>query len=174
MIHKRLVLFLILLSSCASQQGRRPVYDSEVPLKGGRFAEKEWDDKLSFKRVSWYQDATLSYDLLIAELKESSPFINWLGSNKLKLNQCSHFYITFLYASPTMSNGLYHLRQELMNNELEEVSVVDFAAEVKANRIIQDRNLWEYKVVGWCSKDDSESPKINVRNSGYKDYPLFL
>ena len=76
MIHRLFALFLILLSSCASQQGRRPIYDSEVSLKGGRFGEKEWDDKLKFKRVSWYQDATLSYDVLIADLKEPSPFIH--------------------------------------------------------------------------------------------------
>ena len=96
-------------------------------LKGGRFLEKKWQDKIIFKRYSWYKDLSLSFDLLLGEFKKDSGFYSWVSPNiRTKIKKCEKLFISFIYY-PSKHKMFYQLvsntldKKGLKKVKLEEV-----------------------------------------------------
>jgi|LULF01.1.fsa_nt_gb hypothetical protein len=172
-MYRLLFIIFLLMTSCSSVETRRITYASDLVLNGGRYEDKSWDESLEFKRFSWYQDATLNYDILITPLTSTSPFSNWLGSDKNLLQQCSEFFIALVYADVNSSGGNSLLINELTTDEqIVEKTLLDFSNQIKAHPNIIDWKIFNYKVVGLCSKSTNPS-KFHVTVPGFTTQKIF-
>lgn len=167
-----LLLSLILVVSCAfNNRSRKNVALSEVVLKGGVYKDISWDEKIIFKRTSWYHEATMQYDILIKELKTDSKFVNWLGRDKEYLKECSTFYVAAIYSDINIGEGTAFLESQFNKLGLERKSIMDFNENFRAHHNFSDWRLFEYKVIGLC---ESKNPvgDIIVSIPGYKTQKL--
>ena len=95
-----LVLLTVLLLSDCSHLSKNQVKRSSLGLKGGRSATASWSDSLSFKRISWYREWSLVFDLFYTRLRPDSPFYAWVSQEeRALLNQCTEHYIVMTYHS---------------------------------------------------------------------------
>lgn len=172
----KIIIFLLLslMVSCALNQSRRPVLKSKVVLKGGEYQDESWKDELAFKRISWFQDATLTQEIIIGELKKDSPFGVWFGNQKLALDRCHQFFVSFLYADINANPKVNHLSSELKGNALSEQAVLEFSGQIKAHPMYGDYKLQNHKVVGWCNKSNRDINDISITLPGYKTQKLKL
>lgn len=92
------LVFLVLLSSCANMSRNR-VRTEDFSIRGGKFANQTWNDRLTFDRTSWYAELTLVYDLLLTQLTPQSPFWAWLSNTeKETIQSCANHYIVLAYS----------------------------------------------------------------------------
>ncbi len=163
----KFILLILLLSSCASNKSRRPILQTTLSLSGGKYQDQAWNDNLTLYRTSWFKDATLTQDILIADLKTQSPFANWMGKDKLLLQKCQQFFVTLIYSDISAKQKLGYLRTQLESNGLKEYSILDFSFEIMAHQQIIDWNLQQHKVIGWCSEDTNTNKSIDITLPGY-------
>lgn len=167
--HSTIFITLITLVSCASS--RKNIAESEIVLKGGVYQNKSWDDKLNFKRISWYNEATMEYDVLIHKMSSDSKFANWLGSDKKQLEKCSEYYIGLLYADINKSQGIPLLTAQFSNLGFDQQSIMDFSDNLKAHPNYKDWRLFEYKIYGFCKNKDSGKDLV-ISIPGYHSQEL--
>ena len=84
-MYKFLILLSFTLVSCSTYNTRNRVSTGDVVFKVGVIQEKEWSDKMVFKRTSWYSEATLSNDILLHKMDHDSKFSSWLGSDQMSV-----------------------------------------------------------------------------------------
>ena len=95
----RLFLLLILLFSLGcSHFSKNQVKRSSFTVSGGRSFDGSWGDALRFKRISWYREWSLVFDLFYTRLKPDSPFYGWISrEEKSFLDKCQDYYIVMAY-----------------------------------------------------------------------------
>ncbi|MBT4790073.1 MAG: hypothetical protein HON90_00755 [Halobacteriovoraceae bacterium] len=166
MIKTICILFVFLLSACSINQTRRPISQSQVLLSGGRYNEQSWDDDLSFSRFSWYHDATLTHEVLIAPLSKESKFSFWLGESSEYLTKCIHFKVALVYADLNTAKGVAHIVSEIEKSGYKRVSLLDFSHQLKAHQNYLDWKLGQHKIMGFCQEDVKAEP-IKVTIPGF-------
>ena len=89
---------LLILTACASNLSKNFIKEGSHIIKGGFSKNVKWDEKLEFKRYSWFHELTMMFDLMLVDLDENSPFYNWLSDDeKADIAQCNRFQIILLY-----------------------------------------------------------------------------
>ena len=166
------ILILVTLFSCASNESRRPILESELNFRSGRYQNESWGDSLSFQRSSWFKDATLTQEIIITELKTQSAFAKWMGKDKLLLQECNHFFVTLLYSDINASQGIGYLREEFVKNGLKEYSLLEFTNQIMAHQQAIDWNLQKHKVIGWCSRETKSRLDIEISLPGHSRHKL--
>lgn len=162
--------FLVLVG-CAVNQTRHKIYGQEISFRSGVFEDKSWDDSLSMNRVSWYQDANVSYEILLGKLDQNSPFANWLGADRLKLATCADFYIGAIYTGINAVYGSSYLLNELKKSGLEEISILDFSLQLKSHQNFKDWKLGRHHIYGFCAKNKNH-PAVIVNIPGFKPHKM--
>ena len=95
-----LVLLTVSLLWGCSHLSKNQVKRSSLGLKGGRSGVTSWSDSLRFKRISWYREWSLVFDLFYTRLTPDSPFYGWMSpEEKDLLAQCTEHYIVMTYHS---------------------------------------------------------------------------
>jgi hypothetical protein len=167
---------MITFLSCATSENL--VRQSNVIFPGGSFKERTWNDKLDFRRTSWYISSTLAYDVLIARLDSTSPFSLWLESNqKMVADNCRDFYVMLMY---TNTNSLIldlespsEIRKQMTDIGFEEVSIAAYRSYLAAHPIFSDWHLKNHKIAGFCYKNLSNVPKqIFLSLPGFKSIDI--
>jgi len=146
---------LIVVISCASHRARKNIAYGKITIHGGVYENKEWSDKLTFKRTSWYQEASMEYDLMLTKLEETSPFASWMGSDQKYLKECKEFYISLIYAHVTASTPVSFMVDQLEKSGLKRIGVRNFTENLSAHDNWTDWRLSQYKVFGFCRPADS-------------------
>jgi hypothetical protein len=170
MFNKLLIsLILVFVTvSCSTNTTRRPIFKSEVTISGGNYNGESWDEKIKFNRTSWFKDASVSHEILIAKLTGESKFSNWMGTDKLQLSSCQEFQVALLYADSSSSQGTGYLLAQLTSGGFQQVSILDFSQEIKAHQNFKDWKLARHKVYGLCLKDGKGNKAIEVSIPGFK------
>ena len=167
------LLFIVLLSCASNIRSRKNATHSEVIFKGGIYKDETWSENLKLKRVSWFSEATMQYDILVNELKESSKFSVWLGRDKKYLNDCSKFYVAALYSHFRIGEGDAFLSAQFEKMGFVEKTIPDFEENFKAHNNYSDWRLYEYKVHGFClPKSQAENSDIAISIPGYSTQTL--
>ena len=166
------IFLLLLVSSCASGPSNK-VRQKEIGITGGNFERKSWDDTLTFNRTSWYIGASLSYDLWLAKIDKSSPFTNWLESNKNQYGECREFYVGLIYTNNLSTSVSLEspasIKKQITELGFDEVSISPFKSHLSAHIVSQQWHLRNHKVAGFCYKKMSSIPKeIPISLPGYK------
>lgn len=99
MVKRQLLILMVLIFGACANLSKNQIITEEFDLRGGKYANQQWDDSLTFERTSWYAELTLVYDLLITKLTPQSPFWQWLSNTeKETINSCKEHYVTVAYA----------------------------------------------------------------------------
>ena len=146
------------ISSCASRGGgsssKNFVKKGNFYLVGGRFEQLEWRDKLQFKRVSWYHELTLLFDMMLSKWHGDSKFSYWLSPAEQDIvESCHQFYLLLSYA--TDSGDITHsmFNQIMRNNGLELIEMPNFRTYLRLHPDFASNSLRRYQVQGLCQKD---------------------
>tara|TARA_R110002072_G_scaffold1989_2_gene16306 strand:- start:32529 stop:33056 length:528 start_codon:yes stop_codon:yes gene_type:complete len=163
-----ILLTFIFAFSCTSLS-KNSVKKGALVLRGGVYNDKDWNDHLRFERISWYKELSLEFELLIAQVDESSPFYHWFSERELefqkKYNKC------YVMAAYNMNDD--HIPQSVLKKQLEDLDfvsfpVVDFARHLKMHPNYESLNLQLYKTYGMCRKPIS-SKRFVIRLPGFME-----
>lgn len=155
------ILSLLIFISCSSL-GDKKVYTDEVQFSGGRFQKTTWEDRLNFKRVSWYSRATLEFDVYLSEIKKDSGFTQWFsGGEKKYLSECNKIYVSMStsQSSRVLSDAMYV--REMNENSLSEVLTPNFIQHLKLHPDFVRWNMTMYNPKLFCAKTAVDSVSIN-------------
>ena len=161
---KLCILFIIL--SCSNFVHNR-THKNTFHLRGGKAEGAQWHDHLIFKRISWYAEMTLLYDLLYTEIGTESPFFRWLSENEQKdLKQCPKSFVVISYQLD--SDRLSHSQFENFTEQssFQKIILTDFYNTIKMHPDFRRHFLHLYEVYALCAKN----PSIN---SIYVNFPNF-
>ena len=171
-----LPLLFVLICSCSVYKTRNKVYNTNVNFMGGVYNTEKWSKSLIFQKNSWFQDATVQYEILITKMDRSSPFAKWMGSDILRLSQCNEFYIALVYANinaqgGTSVGGTSVLFSEFEKLGLDDVSLPEFSRQIRSHQNFNDWHLARHKVVGFCQKK-SNIQQIFITLPGYESHKV--
>ncbi len=163
-------LAFIIIGCAGVNKTRRNLVKSKITINGGLFHEKEWKEKLVFKRYSWFAETIMHYDILVAKLDEKSPFRVWLEKDVYKTEDCSEFEVGLFYAK-LRSQGVSYLTSQLEKAGRRVSILPDFAANIRAHYNMEDWELTRHKVFGICKKAGGKK-SVNVYIPGFETYKI--
>ena len=148
-----LLLFWILLSLSwgCSHFSQNQVKRSSLTVSGGRSATNSWNDSLKFKRISWYRQWSLVFDLFYAPLKEDSPFFQWVSrEEKAFLDKCGEVHIVMSYypAGGVVSDAMFLGEVERLGHE--RIYLDGFDKELKMHPGLAAFSLPLYNIHALC------------------------
>lgn len=154
------ILALLLIYSCASTKYlENEVEIGRVRFFGGVFEDKKWEEKLNFKRISWYYKLKLYYESILYRANKNSNFVNWFSPEERKyFNACEDLVISVVYAadSKKISHSMFINQMEL--NGYDYVSVNTFGKNLRSHPSFEDWKLQQYKIFGHCLKKGRKIP----------------
>lgn len=160
------VCFLLVACSTLS---KNYVKNGSFVLDGGTNGEKSWNTSLEFKRLSWYQELTLSFDVMYARVGGSDPFYNWFSeSEKEMVGECLDFYVTLLYAMDDSKIAAKHYIAQMDSYGYKKVLLPTFSSYVKNHPGFEMNSLKLYKILGFCRKEKI-AKDLNIRFPNFED-----
>jgi len=150
---KALILVILLGAGCASYKSYNQTTTGKVVLRGGIYQKESWDDKLNFKRMSWYYGMTLFFDALVWKADANSPFAKWFSpSEKEFFTKCEKLLVTVAYSADPSKISHVNFREQMKLNGYDDVVLNNFAAYLKTHPSLMDWRLLNYKVMGYCKR----------------------
>lgn len=150
--------FVFFLFSCANNMSQNNVVFSERSFTGGVYKTEKWNDEMLFKRVSWYQQLTLIYDVFIHKLDPQSKFKMWFSKDELEeVEKCgAEVLIVFHYAYESKKIPDRFFREEMSKNNFDEIFLTTFSKNLMLHPDTNRWNLVRHKVACFCRKTRSE------------------
>lgn len=153
---KALAFLLLIAAGCASYKSYNQTTTGKVVLRGGIFEKQIWDDKLSFKRMSWYYGMTLFFDALVWNADPASPFAQWFSpSEKEFFSKCEKLLVTVAYSADPTKISHVSFREQMKLNGYDDVVLNNFAAYLKTHPSAMEWRMVNYKVMGYCKRSPS-------------------
>lgn len=168
---KALPILLLLLAGCASYKSHNQTTTGIVVLRGGIHQKDSWDDKLVFKRMSWYYGMTLFFDALIYKADPSSPFSKWFSEQEKEyFTKCENLLVTVAYSADPTKISHVNFREQMKLNGYDDVVLNNFAAYLKTHPSSQEWRMLNYKVMGYCKRTPSrlDTPNIGINFPSFK------
>ncbi len=155
-------VFILFLFSCSSMS-KNIVQHGNYTLNGGVAQNKTWTKGLTFKRVSWYHELFLAFDLNIINKKDLGEFKNWLSPDEREMVEgCHDFNITLSYSGDSKKISHTMFINSMRELGFQSVSVPTFYANLKMHPDFTKNSLTLYRVHGFCSKtENSDELKIS-------------
>ena len=167
---KLLLVTMLFLLSCSVHKTRKNFVAGEIAIDGGSYQNLEWKDEMKFKRYSWFNEASMKYDILLSELKNSSKFATWMGRDRSKLLNCRKLLVGLVYTDINAKYGKPYLISQFEKFGYGNIVMVDFNSHFEAHHSFKDWQLSEHKIVGFCKKDDnSKNVEIDIPGFGVKE-----
>lgn len=149
---KKLFLVFLLAFSC-STLNKNLVKEGTYDIKGGVYKNMKWDESLTFKRVSWFKELTLTFDIFMTQIKKESPFYVWFSEDEKKLvESCLDSRIVLTYAWDPMQISREGFFAEAEKMGYERLSVPNFHSNVKMHPNFARINVYLYKTSLLCRK----------------------
>ena len=144
----------------------------EFNLKGGRFLEENWKDKMIFKRYSWYKDLSLSLDVLLGEIEKDSNFYRWVPpNNREELKDCKKIIVSLVYF-PSKHKDFYKLILKKIDKiDLVEVKMKRFALNLKMHPDLDQFFHHSYINKFFCSKVKNNI-EFDLQIPGFKNIQM--
>lgn len=168
---KALILVILFSAGCASYKSYNQTTTGKVVLRGGIYQKESWDDKLSFKRMSWYYGMTLFFDTLVWKAEPDSPFAKWFSpSEKEFFSKCEKLLVTVAYSADPSKISHVNFREQMKLNGYDDVVLNNFAAYLKTHPSAIDWRLLNYKVMGYCKRSPThlETSQLAINFPSFK------
>jgi len=162
------LIFLALFSACSNMSQNLTMGDSSI-ISGGVFEDREWDETMKFRRMTWFKELSMLFDVRLAELNLDSPFANWMTEDEKKtVRDCGHFLISLSYAldSKRLSQSMY--KKQMVKNGYRPIYLPNFSTHLKLHPDYSKSTLKLYRIVGYCSPNIARN-EVSISFPGYKD-----
>lgn len=157
------LLLIALMIGCSSHDSYNQRTSGRVVFRGGVYKNDTWDEKLEFKRMSWYHGMTLYYDTIIWKADPTSPFAQWFSSaEKQYFARCESLLVTAGYSADPNKISHVNFREQMKLNGYDDVVVNTFARFLKTHPSAQDWRLQNYKVMGYCKRSPTRMETSNL------------
>ncbi len=84
--------------ACSSPHTVNQFKKDQLVIHGGVAGREIWSDQLTFTRASWFQKATLLYEVLLADLPDQSPFRQWFSEYEREyVKSCKQLVVGLSY-----------------------------------------------------------------------------
>ena len=163
---KLFLLSIILLSSCSLKVARQSFSTSELSVKGGIFERDQWEDTMMFRRFSWFQEANLSYDVLLHKFDKQSPFKKWFTLDKIERFNCKDVFVALIYTSREAQLNQAYVVNKFEKKGFKQIGIANFRNNITAHYAIGDSRLTLHKVYGFCQQTDL-TPTIKLSFPGF-------
>ena len=174
MFRSFVLLSLIFFSSLGcSHFSKNQVKRSSLTLSGGRFLHGSWNDALKFKRISWYREWALVFDLFYARLKEDSPFHAWISqAEKSFLDKCQDYYIVMTYhpSSSVISESFFLERASRFGYE--RIFLNEFDKQLRMHPSMTFFSLSLYNIHALCRSKGEAGAVMALDLPGYNRVEL--
>ena len=172
-MNKILLVILCLFSiySCSTLD-KNLIKRGTYRIGGGVHNSEKWEDDLLLKRISWFKELTLSFDLLETKIGKESPFYRWFSEDeKEMLDQCidSHVVVTYAWSPMQISRTSFFSAME--EQGYERISIPTFQKNLQMHPHFARLNISLYKTHALCRKRLSSS-KLMLRFPGFKETSL--
>ena len=150
------IFFILVFFSCSHLESNK-VFEGVLHLRGGKGAGQQWDQSLIFKRISWYNEITLLYDILYTKISKDSPFFNWFSEDeKRSLQKCSKSFIVMSYEldNERLSHSLFDSFVD--NSGFEKMALVTFRDTIKIHPDFRRHAFHLYEVFALCSSSHTQ------------------
>ena len=157
-----ILTFLSLLTfvSCANLS-KNTVKEGPFIVKNGTAGDKVWKENLNFKRISWYHELTLEFDLMLGTIVPQSSFNFWFSKDELELiSKCGDFKIVAAYSQDTKIIPYSYLNEQLANSDYKKIELINFKKHFLQHPDAEMNPLRLYQVYGICRPDKTAKPLI--------------
>jgi len=156
-----IITLLFLFGVSCSQLSKNIVRKGNFKINHGVSGDEVWKESLDFKRISWLQELSIVYEVLIAKIDKDSPFIAWFSEGEKKSAlECPTFYITARYSKDSHKISHPMFQKEMLQNGLKEVSLPNFANSLRLHPNYETENLDLHKINGYC-RTSSEGVRVS-------------
>ena len=150
-------IFIFSCSNFSTNLVRR----GELPLKGGRYGNQEWNQVLPFKRLSWYQGMTLVFDLLYTKVEQGSPFYRWFSqSERETLEQCQDHYVVMSYELDSQNISRRKFLNKVEKFGHRRIYLGHFERYIQTHPGGESLSLSLYRTYGLCSRRHQKNDVI--------------
>ena len=160
---KKSLLFIfsfLTLVSCANLS-KNSVKEGPYLVRNGTAGDKTWHENLTFKRVSWYHELTLEFDLMLAQIEPQSGFNFWFSKDELDaIGKCGDFKIVLSYSRDTKIIPYSYLNEQLDNSGYKKMELISFKKHFLQHPDAEMNSLRLYQVYGICRPDQDNKPLI--------------
>ncbi len=170
---KRLLIFLIFCVACSSLS-HNMIQTGDLSFQGGRFNDKEWSDRLTFKRVSWFKELSLEVDALIYTVDKKSPFYNWFSSEEQRsISNCHQYLVALVYTALEGNIKKSDFKDQMKENGYSDQQIPSFTHNLKGHPEFSQKALMQYRVVGFCREIGTTS-KLRFHLPNYAEAAINL
>lgn len=168
-VNHLLTLILLLLSVSCSNLSKNSVQVANMPLRNGTFNDKVWKEDLDFKRVSWYHELTLQFDVLFANISPQSSFNFWFSKEELdQMASCFDSKVVLAYSLDTKEIPYSTLYDQLEKSGYSRFDLMSFKKHLLAHPDSQINGFRLYHIFGICKKEDDHKSLI-INFPGYSE-----
>lgn len=158
-----LVLATFSLMGCSYQSSKNRVAVNNVSFNGGIKNKDKWGENLQFHRITWYTGATMSYDILLGELKSDSNFRKWLSANERKMiENCEKLLFALVYAYTLDTRSSITISNQIEEMGYKRLTLPVFSAHLRGHPTFPDRNLDRHRPMGFCRLKEITPRKHNI------------
>ena len=159
---------LLTFISC-SNLSKNLVKEGPFVVKNGTAGDKVWNENLNFKRVSWYHELTLQFDLMLGAITPQSSFNFWFSKDELDyIGKCGEFKIVVAYSQDTKVIPYSYLNEQLENSGYKKVELLAFKKNFLQHPDSEMNSLRLYQVYGIC-RPDNIGKSLIFNFAGYKE-----
>jgi len=156
------ILFIILLLQSCSNLSNNIVKEGDFSLTGGFHGEKKWNSTLVFNRYSWFHELTLYYDVMIADIDNSSPFYNWFSaSEKRIISACKKKKIVMAYELDSRRVSHFMFEDEVKKVGFDKILTPNFEKSLNLHPDHERQSLQLYKSYVLCGSKDVEKAQVS-------------
>ncbi|MBY0414387.1 MAG: hypothetical protein K2Q18_09485 [Bdellovibrionales bacterium] len=151
---------LLFVTSCANLS-KNSVKEGEFIVRNGTSGKNTWIENLVFKRVSWYHELTLEFDLMMANVPPQSGFNFWFSPDELAAaGKCGDFRIILAYSSDTKILPYSTLNTQLDLAGFKKLDMSAFKLNFLQHPDSEMNSLRLYQVYGACRSEKELKPLI--------------
>lgn len=167
---------LILLGSCAHRNNlnltKNTVKEGKYLVRNGKYADKVWNDTLSFNRTSWYHELTMQFDLWLATVPPQSGFNFWFSKPELDdVQKCGDFRVALVYSQDTKIFPTYRLNEQLEFAGFKKIELMEFKKHLLNHPDSENNSTHLYQVYGIC-RDAKDTKSLVLNFPGYEEVTL--
>ena len=148
------IIFLAMTLSSCSNLSKNTVKEGSFVVRNGTAGDKIWKDNLNLKRVSWYHEMTLEFDLMLANVDPQSGFNFWFSQDELQeIGKCGDFKIAIAYSFDTKIIPYSYLNEQLDVAGYKKIDLIGFKKHFLRHPDAEINSLRLYQVFGICHTD---------------------
>ena len=155
-----LLLTLLTFASCANLS-KNSIKEGPFLVRNGTAGDKVWKENLNLKRVSWYHELTLQFDLMLGSIEPQSSFNFWFSKDELDMiGKCGDFKIILAYSQDTKIIPYSYLNEQLDHSGYKKMELISFKKQFLQHPDSEMNSLRLYQVYGICRPEKTDKPLI--------------